>query len=84
MWVRFVGQRCCRSNGIFVQEITLADLFHLALGSLLFEQLGLGNLDKRPNVQRRGIYPNLEVDTSDASVADGGRTSRPDPRGRQY
>jgi len=33
-------------------EVTLADLFHLPHGSLLFEHLNLGNLDKRPNVQR--------------------------------
>jgi hypothetical protein len=35
-----------------VQEITLADLFHLPHGAVIFEQLKLGNLDKRPNVQR--------------------------------
>jgi len=33
-------------------EVTLADLFHLPHGSLVFEHLGLGNLEKRPNVQR--------------------------------
>jgi hypothetical protein len=35
-----------------VQEVTLADLFHLPHGSLVFEHLGLGNLETRPNVQR--------------------------------
>ncbi len=29
-----------------------ADLFHLPYGSLVFEQLKLGGLDKRPNLQR--------------------------------
>jgi len=33
-------------------SVTLADLFHCVHGSLVFEQLKLGNLDKRPNVQR--------------------------------
>jgi len=40
-----------------VQEITLADLFHLPLCSIVFEQFGLGDLDKRPNLQRQGICP---------------------------
>ena len=35
-----------------MQEVTLADLFHLPYGSLLFEHLNLGGLDKRPNLQR--------------------------------
>jgi len=33
-------------------EITLADLFHTTYCSLIFERLKLGNLEKRPNVQR--------------------------------
>ncbi|KAN0132163.1 glutathione S-transferase [Lactarius tabidus] len=33
-------------------EVTLADLFHLPYGSLVFHNLQLGNLDKRPNVKR--------------------------------
>ena len=36
----------------FVQELTLADLFHTTYCSLIFERLKLGNLEKRPNVQR--------------------------------
>ena len=37
---------------IYLQEVTLADLFHLPYGSIVFEELGYGGLDKRPNVQR--------------------------------
>ncbi|KAH9977470.1 glutathione S-transferase [Russula compacta] len=33
-------------------EVTVADLYHLPTGSIIFEQLQLGGLDKRPNVQR--------------------------------
>ncbi|KAH9992149.1 glutathione S-transferase [Russula vinacea] len=33
-------------------EVTLADLFHLPYGSIVFEQLEYGLLDKRPNLQR--------------------------------
>ncbi|KAH9977474.1 glutathione S-transferase [Russula compacta] len=33
-------------------EVTLADLFQLPLANIIFEQLQLGGLDKRPNVQR--------------------------------
>jgi len=36
----------------FVQDVTLADLFHSTYCSLIFEQLKLGNLEKRPNLQR--------------------------------
>ena len=39
-----------------MQSVTLADLFHCVHGSLVFELLKLGNLDKRPNVQRQAIY----------------------------
>jgi glutathione S-transferase len=35
-----------------MQNVTLADLFHLPYGSIVFEKLGYGNLDKRPNVKR--------------------------------
>jgi glutathione S-transferase len=35
-----------------LQEVTLADLYHLPYGSMVIEQLGYGSLDKRPNVQR--------------------------------
>lgn len=34
------------------EEVTLADLFHLPYGTLIFEHLNLGDLDKRPNLQR--------------------------------
>jgi glutathione S-transferase len=37
---------------LLLQEVTLADLFHLPYGSLVFHNLQLGNLDKRPNVKR--------------------------------
>ncbi|KAI9449361.1 glutathione S-transferase-like protein [Lactarius psammicola] len=33
-------------------EVTLADLFHLPYGTMVFEQLQLGGIDKRPNVLR--------------------------------
>ena len=36
----------------FVQEVTLADLFHTVYCSLIFERLELGNLQKRPNLLR--------------------------------
>ncbi len=39
-------------GSLLLQEVTLADLFHLPYGSLVFEQLKLGGLDKRPNLQR--------------------------------
>jgi glutathione S-transferase len=35
-----------------LQNVTAADLFHLPYGSMVFEQLGYGSLDKRPNVKR--------------------------------
>ena len=38
------------------QNVTIADLFHLPYGKMVFEQLGYGNLDKRPNVKRRVLY----------------------------
>ncbi|KAI9452201.1 thioredoxin-like protein [Russula earlei] len=36
-------------------DVTLADLFFLPYGRVIFERLGLGNLDKRPNVQRQAL-----------------------------
>ncbi|KAI0271237.1 glutathione S-transferase [Russula aff. rugulosa BPL654] len=33
-------------------NLTIADLFHLPYGSIVFDQLGYGNFDKRPNVKR--------------------------------
>ena len=50
-----------RSDEQLVQELTLADLFHLPNASLVFERLKLGSLEKRPNIQRQGIYPSMEV-----------------------
>ncbi len=35
-----------------LQNLTAADLFHLPYGSIVFERLKYGNLDKRPNVKR--------------------------------
>ena len=35
-----------------LQNITVADLFHLPYGNLVFYHLGYGNFDKRPNVKR--------------------------------
>jgi hypothetical protein len=39
-------------DSLLLQEVTLADLFHLPYGTLVFEHLKLGNLDKRPHVKR--------------------------------
>jgi glutathione S-transferase len=54
--VGFARLACEKKSSILmdylVQEVTLADLFHLPHGSLVFEHLGLGNLETRPNVQR--------------------------------
>ncbi|KAH9056280.1 glutathione transferase [Lactarius vividus] len=33
-------------------EVTLADLYHLPYGSIVFDDLKLGGLDGRPNIQR--------------------------------
>ena len=38
---------------IFLQEITLADLFFLPYGGVIFDQLGYGGLEHRPNVERQ-------------------------------
>jgi glutathione S-transferase len=35
-----------------LQEVTLADLYHLPYGTMVIDQLGYGSLEKRPNVQR--------------------------------
>ncbi|KAH9018220.1 glutathione transferase [Lactarius deliciosus] len=34
------------------ETVTLADLYHLPYGTIIFEHLKLGGLDKRPNVQK--------------------------------
>jgi len=39
-----------------LQEITLADLFIIPVFALVFGYLGLGNLEKRPHVQRQAIH----------------------------
>jgi hypothetical protein len=36
----------------FMQEITVANLLHTTYCSLIFAHLKLGNLEKRPNIQR--------------------------------
>jgi hypothetical protein len=38
-------------GSFLLQEVTLADLFHLPYGSVIFEDLNIG-LDGRPNLQR--------------------------------
>jgi glutathione S-transferase len=52
----------------FLQELTLADLFHLPLGEALVGTLGLREVfDKRPNVSRyvsSVYYPVLNLFTS--------------------
>jgi len=53
--------KSCRYDELLVQEVTLADPFHLPNGSIVIDQLGLGSLEKRPNVQRQAIYSSLEV-----------------------
>ena len=45
---------------VLVQAITLADLCYLHRGSVVFEKLGLGDLEKRPNIKRQGVCPNLD------------------------
>jgi hypothetical protein len=39
-------------GSFLTQEVTLADLFHVPSGSVLFEILQYGDLDKRPNLHR--------------------------------
>ncbi|KAI9452202.1 glutathione S-transferase [Russula earlei] len=41
-----------KQNYLAGDEVTLADLFFLPYGRVIFERLELGNLDRRPNVQR--------------------------------
>jgi hypothetical protein len=53
----YVIQELCEGDVVLMailllQEVTLADLFHLPSGSLVFDRLKLGNLDKRPHVKR--------------------------------
>jgi glutathione S-transferase len=50
-------------------EVTLADLFHLPYGTLVFEHLKLGNLDKRPHVKR--WWDDLSARPSWQAVKDG-------------
>ena len=38
------------------QEITLADLFFVPRGGRVFYEFGLGDLEKRTNVQRYAFY----------------------------
>ena len=37
---------------LLLQELTLADLFHLPYGTIIFEGLKLGGLDRRPHLKR--------------------------------
>jgi hypothetical protein len=37
---------------LLLQELTLADLFHLPYGVIIFDNLQLGGLDKRPHLKR--------------------------------
>ena len=39
-------------GSFLTQEVTLADLFHLPSGAVIFERLQYGGLDKRPNLHR--------------------------------
>ena len=61
MYVHSIVRNACEKKvsrlmmGYLVQEVTLADLYHLPHGSIVFENLGLGNLKKRPNVERYAI-----------------------------
>ncbi len=42
-----------------LQEVTLADLFHLPYGSVVFDPLGHGNVDKRPYVKNASMSRRL-------------------------
>jgi glutathione S-transferase len=57
-------QKASGSDELFDQDVTLADLFHLPVGNYVFGQLGLGSLEKRPNIQRQAICPSLEIEVS--------------------
>jgi hypothetical protein len=46
------GDNIILMDSLLLQEVTLADLFHLPSGSLVFDRIKLGNLDKRPHVKR--------------------------------
>lgn len=59
MYVRSIVRNACEEklsmlmmDYYLAQEITLADLYHLPYGTTIFDQLGLVNLETRPNVQR--------------------------------
>jgi len=52
----------------FLQEITLADLCFIPHGSIAFEYFGLGDLEKRPNVQRHDFLSNLNAPASNTSI----------------
>ena len=68
-----------------MQEVTLADLFHLPYGSLL-GKLGFNYLEdpaKRPNVARYFAFLPMVVNRyTDDLTPDGGRTSLRDLLGR--
>ena len=63
--VRAFKQACAernrRSDELFVQEVTLADLLHIPLGNVIFDQFAWGDLEKHPNVQRQVILPSPDV-----------------------
>ena len=78
MYVRSIARNACKKKvstlmmGYLAQEVTLADLFHFHLpyGTVIFEQLGLVNLEKRPNVQRWAILYVSTVSTRATLVWD--------------
>jgi hypothetical protein len=54
-FVPFV-RRAVNTDGLtdyLAQEVTLANLFHLSRGTFLFDDLGLGNLDRSRYVKRQ-------------------------------
>jgi hypothetical protein len=68
----------------FVQDVTLADLFHLPYGEVLIRTLGLGEvIDKRPNLSRCvSLHFFVRYQTCSRSVfEDGGKTFRLDRLG---
>ena len=77
------AKRNRRSDELFVQAVTLADLLHVPLGNVVFEQFELGDLERRPNLGRQACFRVWTFRTSNTLIADGGKTSHPDPRGRQ-
>ena len=56
------AKRNRRSDELFVQDVTLADLLHIPLGNVIFDQFAWGDLEKHPNVQRQVILPSLDVE----------------------